>query len=73
MTPTKETPMVTANQPSATPTTKISAAAAAGAITAVVVWIIGETTSVEVPPAVVAAITVLVTVLAGYMIPEKVT
>lgn len=52
------------------PTHKITAAAVGGAIAIIAAWVLTVTTSVEPPAPVVAALTTLCTLAAGYFVPE---
>ena len=49
-----------------TPTPKIQAAGAAGAVTTVLVWAVGYA-GVDVPPEVAAAVTTIIATGAGYL------
>jgi hypothetical protein len=59
------------NQPSLAPTTKVAAGGIAGAITVLVVWILGMF-HVAVPPEVASAFTVIITFVASYFVRERV-
>lgn len=48
---------------------KVGLGAAAGAITIIIVWIVGLL-GLEVPPEVASAFTVLITAITGYAVPE---
>ncbi|WP_018687034.1 hypothetical protein [Actinokineospora enzanensis] len=52
------------------PTRKVGAGAAVGAITVVLVWIAGSL-GVEIPADVAAAVTVLLSFAASYLVPEN--
>ncbi len=60
------------NQPSAAPTTKVSAAGISGALTVVLVYVLGFG-GVEVPPEVASALTAIVAFAASYLIKSKVS
>jgi hypothetical protein len=60
------------NQPSRAPTTKLAAGGTAGAITVVVVWILGLL-HVPVPPEVASALTVLFSFMTSYCVPQHVS
>ncbi len=66
--------MTTAQDPTPTkvPSTKIAAGGAAGALSTIIVWILGEF-EVDVPAEIAAAITVLVMSLTSYFVPERKT
>ncbi len=57
-------------QPSRTPTTKVAAGGTAGAISVVLVFILGKF-NVEIPGDVGSAITVLFSVASGYLVHER--
>lgn len=57
-------------QPSSTPTTKVAASGTAGAISVVLVFILGKF-NVEIPGDVGSAITVLFSVASGYLVHER--
>ena len=59
------------NQPSVTPTTKVAAGGVAGAITVLLVWILGMF-NVAVPPEVSSAFTVIISFAASYFVRERV-
>lgn len=59
------------DQDSAAPTNKVMAAAAGGALTTVVVWIVSLVSEVEVPAEVAAALTTLIGFVAAYFTREK--
>lgn len=52
------------------PSNKVSAGVLAGALTTILVWLVDELAAVTVPPEVAAALTVLLSGLAGYIVPE---
>ncbi|MFA4080439.1 hypothetical protein [Mycobacteroides salmoniphilum] len=58
-------------QPSPTPTTKVAASGTAGAISVVLVFILGKF-NVEIPGDVGSAITVLFSVASGYLVHERI-
>lgn len=60
------------NQPSKVPTTKLAAGSTAGAVTVVVVWILGLL-HVPVPPEVASALTVLFSFITSYSVPQRVS
>jgi hypothetical protein len=60
---------VQAHSPSALPVRKVTAAGAAGAATAIIVWILSAAFKVNIPPEIASAITVVLAVAAGYFIP----
>lgn len=49
------------------PTTKITAVALGGAVATILAWLVAETTAVEMPPPVVAALTTLLAFGFGYL------
>ena len=53
-----------------TPTTKVTAGAIAGALTVILVWAV-TFAGVTVPPAVAAAVTVLLTFAASWLVTER--
>jgi len=53
------------------PTTKVGAGALAGAVTAILIWVVGEAASLDVPGAVGAAITTVLTFVASYFVKES--
>ncbi|KRQ22098.1 hypothetical protein [Mycobacteroides chelonae] len=57
-------------QPSPTPTTKVAASGTAGAISVVLVFVLGKF-NVEIPGDVGSAITVLFSVASGYLVHER--
>ncbi|TDZ75816.1 hypothetical protein DE4585_02198 [Mycobacteroides salmoniphilum] len=57
-------------QPSPSPTTKVAASGTAGAISVVLVFILGKF-NVEIPGDVGSAITVLFSVASGYLVHER--
>ena len=59
------------NQSSLVPTTKVTAGGVAGAITVLVVWILGMF-NVAVPPEVASAFTVIVSFAISYFVRERV-
>jgi putative flippase GtrA len=59
------------NQPSIAPTTKVAAGGIAGALTVVVVWILGLL-HVPVPPEVASALTVIISFITSYFVRERV-
>jgi putative flippase GtrA len=58
-------------QPSIAPTTKVAAGGAAGALTVLVVWILGLY-HVSVPPEVASAITVLISFITSYFVRQRI-
>jgi len=54
-----------------TPTKKVSAGALAGAVTIILIWVVGEATSTDVPGAVGAAITTILTFVASYFVKDS--
>ena len=58
-----------ARSPSALPVRKVAAGGAAGAITAIIVWILSAAFKIDIPPEIAAAITVVLSFIAGYVIP----
>lgn len=59
------------NQPSMAPTTKVSAGGVAGALTVLVVWILGLL-HVAVPPEVASALTVIISFVTSYFVKQRV-
>jgi putative flippase GtrA len=59
------------NQPSIAPTTKVTAGGVAGALTVLVVWILGLL-HVPVPPEVASALTVVISFVASYLIKQRI-
>jgi len=59
------------SQPSMAPTTKVAAGGIAGAITVLVVWILGMF-HVAVPPEVASALTVIISFATSYFVRERV-
>jgi putative flippase GtrA len=59
------------NQPSIAPTTKVAAGGVAGALTVMVVWILGLL-HVPVPPEVASAMTVIISFVTSYFVRERV-
>lgn len=59
------------DQPTAQPSRKITATALAGAIAAVVAWVLEITTSIAMPAPVVAALTTIFAVAVGYFTRER--
>lgn len=59
------------NQPTAAPTTKVTAAGAMGALSTVGVWAAQEFASIEIPGEVASAIVLVVMFVAAYVIPER--
>lgn len=55
------------DQPTPTPTRKVAAGGAAGAITILLVWAAGEFASITVPPEVASAFTTVISFLAAYL------
>ncbi len=51
--------------------TKIIAGAIAGAVTTILVWVAQSFGHTTIPPEVAAAITTLITVITGYMVPNS--
>jgi hypothetical protein len=60
---------VQAHSPSAAPVRKVTAAGLAGAITAIIVWILATAFKVDIPPEIASAITIIVAFAAAYLIP----
>jgi len=58
------------NQPSNAPTTKVAAGGVAGALTVLVVWILGLF-HVEVPPEAASALTVVISFVTSYLVRER--
>ena len=58
-------------QPSIAPTTKVAAGGAAGALTVVVVWILGLL-HVPVTPEVASAITVIISFITSYLVRQRI-
>jgi len=58
-------------QPSIAPTTKVAAGGAAGALTVLVVWILGLY-HVSVPPEVASAITVLISFITSCFVTQRI-
>lgn len=54
-----------------TPTKKVSAGALAGAVTIILIWVVGEATSTDVPGAVGAALTTVLTFVASYLVKDS--
>lgn len=52
------------------PETKVTVAALAGAVVSVVVWVVGLTTSVEVPAEAAAALVTVVSFVLAYLVPN---
>jgi hypothetical protein len=59
------------NQPSVAPTTKVAAGGIAGALTVLVVWILGLL-HVAVPPEVASALTVIISFATSYFVRQRV-
>lgn len=59
------------NQPSIAPTTKVTAGGVAGALTVLVVWVLGLL-HVPVPPEVASALTVVISFVASYLIKQRI-
>jgi hypothetical protein len=59
------------NQPSIAPTTKVAAGGIAGALTVLVVWILGLL-HVTVPPEVASALTVMITFISSYLVKQRI-
>jgi putative flippase GtrA len=53
-----------------TPSTKVTAGALAGAVTALIVWAVSEWTSVDIPPEAAAALVVVISFVLSYLIRE---
>jgi hypothetical protein len=62
---------VQARSPSALPVRKVTAAGAAGAATAIIVWILSAAFKINIPPEIASAITVVLAVAAGYLVPPS--
>jgi putative flippase GtrA len=60
---------VEARSASALPVRKVAAGGAAGAVTVILVWIASAAFKVDIPPEVASAITVVISFVAGYLIP----
>jgi hypothetical protein len=58
-------------QPSIAPTTKVAAGGAAGALTVLLVWILGLL-HVPVPPEVASAITVMISFVTSYLVKQRI-
>jgi hypothetical protein len=61
----------TVTQPSNAPTTKVAAGGAAGALTVLLVWILGLL-HVPVPPEVASAITVIISFITSYLVKQRI-
>ena len=59
------------NQPSMAPTTKVAAGGVAGALTVLVVWILGLL-HVAVPPEVASALTVIISFITSYFVKQRI-
>lgn len=59
------------NQPSMAPTTKVTSGGVSGALTVLVVWILGLL-HVAVPPEVASALTVVISVVTSYFVRQRV-
>jgi putative flippase GtrA len=59
------------NQPSIAPTTKVAAGGVAGALTVLVVWILGLF-HVTVPPEVASALTVMISFISSYLVKQRI-
>ena len=55
--------------PSASPVNKVTASAAAGAVTAIVIWLLGAYAGIQIPDTVQSALIVLVTLAIGWLTP----
>jgi len=53
------------------PSTKVTAATLAYALTTIIVWVVESQTDVTIPTAVQGAITIVLIFAAGYFIPER--
>lgn len=53
------------------PTTKVTAGLLAGAVVTLIVWLVGLSTSVEVPAEPAAAMVVIVSFVLSYLVPES--
>lgn len=53
-----------------TPSTKVALGAVAGAVVTVIIWIVEATTSLNVEPAIAAALVVVVTFVLSYFVRE---
>ncbi len=60
------------SQPSMAPTTKVSAGGVAGALTVLVVWILGLL-HVAVPPEVASALTVIISFTTSYFVKQRIS
>ena len=58
-------------QATAKPTRKVGAAGIAGAIAAIIVWIVGEFAGIDVPTGVEAALATVVAFVAGYFVEDE--
>jgi hypothetical protein len=58
-------------QPSMAPTTKLAAGGVAGALTVLVVWILGLL-PVPVPPEVASALTVIISFITSYLVKQRI-
>ncbi len=59
----------TAHSPSALPVRKVSAGGLAGALTAIIVWILSAAFKIDIPPAIASAITVVIGFIVAYLVP----
>jgi hypothetical protein len=59
------------SQPSIAPTTKVAAGGVAGAVTVLLVWILGLL-HLAVPPEVASALTVIISFVASYFVRQRV-
>jgi len=62
--------METYNQPTSTPTQKVSAAGIGGALSIVIVYVFGLL-GLDMPPEVASALTAIVSFAAGYLVKER--
>lgn len=63
--------MDSVDQPTATPTRKVATAGISGAIVAIIFWLVGLVSDVEIPPEVAAAVTTIVAFALSYLVPER--
>lgn len=59
------------NQPSKAPTTKVAAGSLAGALTVLLVWVLGLL-HVPVPPEVASALTVVISFITSYTVRQRI-
>ena len=63
--------METYNQPTSTPTQKVAAGGIGGALSIVLIYVVGLL-GLDMPPEVASAVTAIVSFLAGYIVKERV-